>query len=69
VRRNTVVKNLRKNLRGFGGGGGGGGVLAGGGGGVKGTFWGVIEEAELGVAGVGDVEANFEVATEPGGSG
>jgi hypothetical protein len=56
-------------LRGLGGGGGGGGVLAGGGGGVKGTFWGGIEEVELGVAGVGDVEANFEVATEPGGSG
>lgn len=64
-----MVKNLRKNLRGFGGGGGGGGVLAGGGGGVKGTFWGGIVEPELGVAGVGDAEAIFDVATGPGGSG
>jgi hypothetical protein len=66
-----VVKNLRKNLLGFGGGCGGG-ELAGGGGGVKGTFWGEVIELELGVVGVGDGEAIFElgvVATGPGGGG
>jgi hypothetical protein len=66
------VKNLRKNLRGFCGGGGGGVELAGGGGGVKGMLWDGILETELGVAGVGDGEAIFElgiVATGPGGGG
>ncbi len=68
-----VVKNLRKNLRfGFGGGGGGGGAEEGGGGGVRGTLLGGIEEAELGVAGVGEEVAVFAfsvVATAPGGNG
>ncbi len=69
-----MVKKRRKNLRGFGGGGGGGVEMVGdggGGGGVKGTFWGGIVEAELGVAGVGGGETIFEldVATGPGGGG
>lgn len=76
-----MVKNRRKNFRGFGAGGGGGGgtaPTASGVGGVRGTFGGGIAEFDVGIAGLDDEVAGvgavadlafIEVSTLPGGRG